>query len=332
MVGPVGYPDRPCCCPSPMPVLASGPPKRRMYTAPEIVIRAPDRQRRAGFSVLFAISWIGRLLRGALWARRGDRRGSSAPWPHDLSPLTDRAQWRLEASTTDLRLRWATAKRVWNEARMIDGYAGVTAEGDPANQQLFGALVRDGDGVRLRRQVPANRAAFQRWYADPEIARLLRHDQEPLTSGQSRSYFDTIILPLSARGMCFAIHEIDSDEVIGMSALTDVNASAGSALFRIVIGEKDRWGRGYGTEATRLVVREAFERLGLREVRLEVFRHNPRARSAYARVGFEVTGEHVEWVQRLSVQLNVLDMRLHRDEFYRREQDRADQSGISPAE
>jgi RimJ/RimL family protein N-acetyltransferase len=132
--------------------------------------------------------------------------------------------------------------------------------------------------------------------------------------------------------MCFAIHEIDSDEVIGMSALTDIDAGAGSALFRIVIGEKDRWGRGYGTEATRLVVREAFERLNLREVRLEVFRHNPRARSAYAQVGFEVTGEHVEWVQRLSIQLNVLEMRLRRDEFYRREQDRAEQSGITLAE
>ena len=160
---------------------------------------------------------------------------------------------------------------------MIDGYAGISAEGDPANPQPFGQLVREGDGVRLRRQVPANRAAFQRWYADPEIARLLRHDQEPLTSIQSRGYFDTIILPLSARGLCFAIHEVETDEVIGMSALTDIDAGAGSALFRIVIGEKDRWGRGYGTEATRLVVREAFERLSLREVRLEVFRHNPRA-------------------------------------------------------
>ncbi len=215
---------------------------------------------------------------------------------------------------------------------MIDGYAGISTEGDPVNLQSLGQLVREGKGVRLRRQVPANRAAFQRWYADPEIARLLRHDQEPLTSMQSRGYFDTIILPLSARGLCFAIHEVDTDEVIGMSALTDIDSGARSAFFRIVIGEKDRWGRGYGTEATRLVVREAFERLDLREVRLEVFRHNPRARSAYARVGFEVTGEHVEWVQRLSIQLNVLEMRLRPDEFYRREQERADQTGEVPAE
>jgi RimJ/RimL family protein N-acetyltransferase len=42
-----------------------------------------------------------------------------------------------------------------------------------------------------------------------------------------------------------------------------------------VIGEKDAWGHGYGTEATRLVMDEAFDTLGLDEVRLEVFPTTP---------------------------------------------------------
>ena len=86
----------------------------------------------------------------------------------------------------------------------------------------------------------------------------------------------------------------------------------GSALFRIVIGEKDLWNRGYGTEATRLVVAEAFETHDLTEVRLEVFRHNPRAIRAYQRVGFAITGEHVEWVGRSRRELNVIEMKLRR--------------------
>ena len=302
-----------------------------MYTAEKIEIRAPDRQCRAGLSVLFAITGFVRLLRGAYWFA-GAVAVIARSVASRLSPRIAWAQEQLQVRTTDVRLRWAAAKDVWNDARMIDGEAGTSLESDLANAQPFGQLVREGAGVRLRRQVPANRAAFQRWYADPEIARLLRHDQEPLSSVQSRGYFDTIILPLSARGLCFAIHEVDTDEVIGMSALTDIDSGAGSALFRIVVGEKDRWGRGYGTEATRLVVREAFERLGLHEIRLEVFRHNPRARSAYARVGFDVTGEHVEWVQRLNVQLNVLEMRLHRDEFYRQEREAVERIELKPVE
>ncbi|MCC6312726.1 MAG: GNAT family N-acetyltransferase [Thermomicrobiales bacterium] len=181
-----------------------------------------------------------------------------------------------------------------------------------------GELVREGDLVELREHVPANRLAFQRWYADPEIASLLRHDLEPLTEIQSRGYFDAFILPLSARGLCYAIHERASGRLIGTTALTDFTRRRGSgrsALFRIVIGEKDAWGHGYGTEATRLVAEEGFEEHDLDEVRLEVFRHNPRAIAAYRRVGFHITGEHVEWVNRRKIELQVIEMALDRDDF-----------------
>src|SRR5215211_1960952 len=180
-----------------------------------------------------------------------------------------------------------------------------------------GDLVRKGRLVSLRTHVPANREAFQRWYADREIAELLRHDLEPLTPIQSRGYFDTFILPSSARGTCFAIHERKSKRLIGTTALTDrVNGRNGvSALFRIVIGEKDLWGKGYGTEATRLMAQEGFHSMGLGEIRLEVFNHNLRAIAAYSRVGFEVTGEHVEWVPCRKTELRVIEMRLLRDAF-----------------
>ncbi len=183
-----------------------------------------------------------------------------------------------------------------------------------------GALVREGVLVRLRQHIPSNREAFQRWYADEEIARLLRHDQRPLTPEQSRSYFDTTILPLSARGLCFAIHETTTDRLIGTTALTDIQGSVRrSALFRIVIGEKECWGKGYGTEATRLVMAEAFERQRLDVVRLEVFRHNTRAIAAYRRVGFRETGEHVEWIGRGRQELHVLEMELDKASFVQRE-------------
>jgi len=172
-----------------------------------------------------------------------------------------------------------------------------------------GALVREGERVQLRRHVPANRAAFQRWYADPEIAYLLRHDLTPLTERQSRSYFDTIILPLSLQGYCFAIHTANTGALIGTTALTDAGPGySGAALFRIVIGEKWAWDHGYGTEATKLVVEEAFETLGLREVQLEVFRHNPRAIAAYKKVGFQRTGSHTEFVPPDGTPLHVIEM------------------------
>jgi len=205
--------------------------------------------------------------------------------------------------------RWLRRRLDFRETHLETGLDGEDRE--------RGDLVRRGRLVSLRTHVPANREAFQRWYADREIAELLRHDLEPLTPVQSRGYFDTFILPSSARGTCFAIHERKSKRLIGTTALTDrMGTRAGvSALFRIVIGEKEVWGKGYGTEATRLVAEEAFANLGLNEIRLEVFNHNQRAIAAYSRVGFQVSGEHVEWVPHRKTELRVIEMRLSRSAF-----------------
>jgi RimJ/RimL family protein N-acetyltransferase len=178
-----------------------------------------------------------------------------------------------------------------------------------------GDLVRAGQRVALHRHVPSNLPAFQRWYADPDIAWNLRHDLSPLNERQAKSYFETLILPLSARGFCWALVERATGGLIGTSALTEVDARRGSALFRIVIGERDRWGAGLGTEATRLVVEEGFGAHRLRRIDLEVFAHNDRARATYARVGFRQTGDHTEHVRQRDVDLHVLEMSLARADY-----------------
>ena len=171
-----------------------------------------------------------------------------------------------------------------------------------------GSLMRGGTLVDLRRHAQADRKVFVEWYHDAEIAEMLRHDLAPLTASQAGNYFDSIILPASARGTCWAIFEHGSDRLVGSTALVDIDPVKGNSLFRLVIGDKETWGRGYGTEATYLVLAEAFLRLKLNQVNLEVFSHNPRAQRAYAQVGFLRTGQHLEWVGRVNRQIEVLHM------------------------
>ncbi len=195
----------------------------------------------------------------------------------------------------------------------------LEAPGDhnPARQTI-GALVRAGRRVDLRRHVPEDRDIFVAWYQDAVIAELLRHDLAPLTASQARSYFDSIIVPATARGTCWAIFENGSERLIGSTALVDIDEDQGTSLFRLVIGEKETWGQGYGTEATDLVLAEAFLRLSLRQVNLEVFAHNPRAQRAYGRVGFHRTGQHVEWVARANRQIDVIHMSIAKIEWLER--------------
>jgi RimJ/RimL family protein N-acetyltransferase len=182
------------------------------------------------------------------------------------------------------------------------------ADGHPSSPAA--TLVRAGRLVDLHRHTEANREPFIRWYADPEIARLLRHDLEPLNRREATSYFGNIILPLSRRGHCWAIHRHDTGALIGTAAVTDINTVRQTCLFRIVIGEKDAWGHGYGTEATRLVAQEVFATLPVTRFRLEVFAHNPRARRAYERVGFRAYDRYDERVPGKGVVLDIIAMEL----------------------
>lgn len=205
-------------------------------------------------------------------------------------------------------------RRWWDRLRL--NLITPQAELEPAIDQV-GAVIREGNLVTLRRHTGGNRAAFQRWYADHDIARLLRHDLKPLSYVQSLVYFDTVIMPSSALGLTCAIHDRQSGELIGTTGLTDIqDGHERSCYFRIVIGESRFWNRGFGSETTRLMLREAFERHYLDVVNLEVFDYNERAIRAYARVGFVQRGEHIEWPEVGADDLRVLEMRIDRESFY----------------
>jgi RimJ/RimL family protein N-acetyltransferase len=195
----------------------------------------------------------------------------------------------------------------WNRESVMSGPELI----DPAHRPI----VRRGQSVALGRHLAADRAAFISWYQDPIIAELLRHDLAPLTAIQARGYFDSIILPSSHRGLCWAIVEHESGALIGSTALVELDEATGNALFRIVIGEKQAWGHGYGTETTNLVLQEAFGRFDRKMVSLEVFQHNPRARRAYEKAGFRQVDQHQEWVSRVARQIDVVKMRITRDEW-----------------
>jgi RimJ/RimL family protein N-acetyltransferase len=63
-----------------------------------------------------------------------------------------------------------------------------------------------------------------------------------------------------------------------------------TAEFNISIGAKDCWGRGYGTEATRLMLHYTFAMLGFNMIWLRVLSTTARAIRAYTHAGFREAG------------------------------------------
>ena len=156
--------------------------------------------------------------------------------------------------------------------------------------------VLTGDLVVLRRHVPENVAAFRRWYADPEIARLARYQPSPMRPDEIDRFFEARVVGPDALAM--AVHEKATNRLIGTCAFSQLDGENGSAMYHITIGEKDVWGRGYGTEATRLMLDHAFGSLGLHRIALTVFEFNERAIRAYRNCGFVVEGRARESIWR----------------------------------
>jgi RimJ/RimL family protein N-acetyltransferase len=153
-----------------------------------------------------------------------------------------------------------------------------------------------GTTVVLRRHAPGNIRAFQRWYADPDVVRLTRYQDGPMRPDEIERFFAARALGTDSLAM--AIHVREDDRLIGTCALSQLDSDNGSALFHITIGEKSEWGRGYGTDATRLMIDHAFRGLGLHRIGLTVFSFNERAIRSYRSCGFVVEGRAREAIWR----------------------------------
>ena len=88
----------------------------------------------------------------------------------------------------------------------------------------------------------------------------------------------------------FAICLKESDFIIGDITISDIDERDNKAGFRIALHNIDSLGKGYGTEAVKLAIYFAFEKLKLNRLQLEVFSHNPRGVRAYEKAGFTIEG------------------------------------------
>lgn len=148
----------------------------------------------------------------------------------------------------------------------------------PINVQ--GRLV--GLGPFLRSQVPT----YAGWLQDPEVAVFgngtfqLRTAEQMLDSF-AHSKRDEVV---------FSIYALPERTMIGETLLMEIDHQHGTATFGITIGRKDYWGKGYGTEAIRLVVDYGFRFLNLHNIWLQTTSFNTRGQRAYLKAGFKEVG------------------------------------------
>jgi RimJ/RimL family protein N-acetyltransferase len=146
-----------------------------------------------------------------------------------------------------------------------------------------------GERVRLRAIERSDIPTFVRWLNDPEVRRFLLMF-EPMSTADEERWFER---RLSSHDDYLYSFEGAVDgrwTHLGNIGLHRVDWKNRSAVLGIVIGEKEHWGKGFGTEAVRLMLRFAFGELNLHRVELDVYDFNPRAIRSYEKAGFRREG------------------------------------------
>lgn len=145
-----------------------------------------------------------------------------------------------------------------------------------------------GETVKLRAMGPDDAESLWRWNHDPEVMRWMDDGYaQPLervriwlTERPRNGYGDVL----------FGIETLAEQRLIGLVRLRDAEPETGCAELDIYVGEKDCWGKGFGTDAVRTVCRYGFDKMRLHKVSLTVVAGNVGGLRAYAKVGFVEEG------------------------------------------
>ena len=169
-----------------------------------------------------------------------------------------------------------------------------------------------GQKVRLAVFDPEKDAELMaKWNRDSLYSRLL--GSEPATQWtpkQIREFFEK-----EQDIYLFMIHSLEPDRTIGLVDLSGFDWAARHAWVGIGLGEREDWGKGYGTDAMQVILRYAFTELNLQRVNLSVFEYNQRGYKSYLKSGFVEEGRLRGWMQRDGKRYDLIFMGILRSEW-----------------
>lgn len=140
-----------------------------------------------------------------------------------------------------------------------------------------------GERCSLRPSSFGTASKLALWVNDNEVTYLMVTGSKPIAYEASLE-----MLRPKDNEVLFSIWA--EEQFIGTTGLYSIHPIAHSAEFRILIGDKDFWGRGIATECTQMLIEYGFNRLNLNMIWLGVNVENKPAIRAYEKSGFVCEG------------------------------------------
>ena len=159
-----------------------------------------------------------------------------------------------------------------------------------------------GERIYLRPLEPArDNHLYSTWVNDEEIRRYFSIYPTSDTRGEERLE----LLYKDGKHIIFGVALSENNRLIGLVGLKDINYINQSAGFYIIIGDRSAWGKGYGTEATKLMIRYGFMELNLNRIQTQSMEDNIGGWRADEKAGFKYEATLREVILRFGKYNNV---------------------------
>ena len=149
--------------------------------------------------------------------------------------------------------------------------------------------VLSGKRVYLRPLTRADLVYLRRWSDDAEIRGLIG-DTTPMSQAECEKFLEKVYADSSREWFMVVIKQ--DNRVIGEAGLLRMDPAWRTTDVSVIIGEKEEWGKGYGTEAILLLLDRAFRELDFHRVAIGVVGFNDRAMRFWEKIGFRREGVH----------------------------------------
>lgn len=166
-----------------------------------------------------------------------------------------------------------------------------------------------GKKVNLRPLAQSDAPLITRWINDPEVREFIVGIY-PQTEKQETEW----LFNHSDKNIVLGI-ETKEGTYVGNMGIHDIDWINRTATTGAMIGEKEYWGKGYGTDAKMLLLDYAFNTLNLRKICSRVVSYNQRSLQYSLHCGYQIEGTLRKHVFKKGKYWDMIELGLFREEW-----------------
>ena len=143
-----------------------------------------------------------------------------------------------------------------------------------------------GDRIYLSPRNSEDVEKFTEWLNDFRVTDYIGKSSNLVTLESEKKFLEENITPEAV----FVIVTMEDNKMIGTVSLEKIDMINRIGTLGIFIGEEEYRGKGYGTEAVKLILEYGFKYLNLYNINLDLMEFNTRALKCYEKCGFKEYG------------------------------------------